>query len=29
MSTITINSDIYQKAEKILIILWLKTVNNR
>lgn len=29
MSTITINNDIYQKAEKILIILWLKTVNNR
>mgnify|MGYP000552027575 FL=1 len=29
MSTITINSDIYQKAEKILITLWLKTVNNR
>ena len=29
MSTITINSDIYQKAEKILITLRLKTVNNR
>lgn len=29
MSTITINSDIYQKAEKILITLQLKTVNNR
>ncbi len=29
MSTITINSDIYQKVEKILITLWLKTVNNR
>lgn len=29
MSTITINNDIYQKAEMILIILWLKTVNNR
>ncbi len=29
MSTITINNDIYQKAEKILITLWLKTVNNR
>lgn len=29
MSTITINSDIYQKAEKILITLWLKIVNNR
>ncbi len=29
MSTITINSDIYQKAEKIIITLWLKTVNNR
>ncbi len=29
MSTIIINSDIYQKAEKILITLWLKTVNNR
>ena len=29
MSTITINSDIYQKAEKILITLWLKTVNSR
>ena len=29
MSTITINSDIYQKAEKILITLWLKTVNIR
>lgn len=29
MSTIIINSDIYQKAEKILITLWLKTVNYR
>ena len=29
MSTITINSDIYQKAEKIIITLWLKTINNR
>ena len=29
MSTITINNDIYQKDEKILITLWLKTVNNR
>lgn len=29
MSTIIINNDIYQKAEKILITLWLKTVNNR
>lgn len=29
MSTITINSDIYQKADKIQITLWLKTVNNR
>ena len=29
MSTIIINNDIYQKAEKIQITLWLKTVNNR